>query len=174
MTIPVILFLAVIFFALIVIRIGVANKGLRLALSLATTGLITLFFVRSSLSHDSMVPSPDADIARGDRIDRSALFGETCKGHTMSLAVIGAHWCGACQAMDKDTFSNPAVKEAIKNDGFVYVHEENAPGVAQRLRVEGYPTTIVLDGKCREAHRIRGYRDADEFLQELRAVRGTL
>jgi thiol:disulfide interchange protein len=81
-------------------------------------------------------------------------------------------WCGWCKRLDQDTFSDPAVIEAV-NERFVSlsVDAESKSGrpIARRYGVSGYPTLLILepDGTVRE--RIGGYLPPDRFLARVAA-----
>lgn len=103
-------------------------------------------------------------------------------------------WCGPCKMLDKQTFKDKAVIKYV-NTNF-YAVKFNAEGNAvinhkgkkyenlqydagrqgrnsphdfgMALKIQGYPTMIVLDTKGDVAKNIVGYRDAVQLLEELK------
>jgi thiol:disulfide interchange protein len=84
-----------------------------------------------------------------------------------------ADWCGPCKAMDRRTFRNPDVVERLRNDVVtIRVDSEETKlrdgvsgyDLAERYRVMGYPTLMILDGEGRIVARKSGYQDARQLL----------
>lgn len=166
----------VLFFIVVLVLVREAKTQERVLMILlgALAALLTIWAVSGySKGFDrSATPVPDGDIARS--ADTSASLGDTCKAHAMTVVVAGAHWCGYCRKLDRETLADPAVKAAIKDDGFVKVYEEESPEVIRALGVDGYPTTVFLDRQCKEVHRADGFRPPGPYLEEIRIARGKL
>ena len=103
-------------------------------------------------------------------------------------------WCGPCKMLDKQTFHDKAVVEYV-NTNF-YAVKFNAEGNSEVnykgqkytnpqfdaakqgrnsphafgsvLKIQGYPTMIVLNEKGDIAKNIVGYRDASQLMEELK------
>jgi thiol:disulfide interchange protein DsbD len=83
-----------------------------------------------------------------------------------------ATWCGACRTMERGTFRNPTViarladlvpvrvdaEETVRRDG------NTGAQLADRFRVEGYPTLVVLGPDGAERGRLVGAPEASAFL----------
>jgi thiol:disulfide interchange protein len=87
---------------------------------------------------------------------------------------LSADWCHWCTKMEEDVFPDERVKAALL--GFVPIKVDTEKGggrsVANRYRVEGLPTYLVLDGEGRVVGRFDGYLPVDAFLLKLgRAAR---
>ncbi|HEY3267828.1 MAG TPA: thioredoxin family protein [Armatimonadota bacterium] len=83
-------------------------------------------------------------------------------------------WCGWCKKMDADTYSKPAVKEALKAYTVRRVNPEKDKGgaeLAKNYKVEGFPTIVFVDAKGALVHKIVGYEGPEAFLKELKALR---
>src|SRR5262245_47235756 len=87
--------------------------------------------------------------------------------------------CTWCTALERETFADERVVKAL--DGFVparYDAEtEGGRGVAQRYRVRGFPTLVVVDAAGAEVDRLVGYSPPEKFLAEAERIRsgeGTL
>ncbi|MFD2257313.1 thioredoxin family protein [Luteolibacter algae] len=94
------------------------------------------------------------------------------------LEFTGSDWCPPCIMMNKQVFSK---KEFVKpaSEKFVLVHldfpngdpelkEKNQP-YAEKYRIEGFPTVILLDSEGKEFDRFFAsqYPDVDKFLGHL-------
>lgn len=66
------------------------------------------------------------------------------------LVVFGADWCGPCQQMKAQVYSDMKVTDTIET-GFVPVHVDMTSDgladqeLANRYSVQGYPTMLILD-----------------------------
>ena len=84
-------------------------------------------------------------------------------------------WCGWCRKLEKDTYSQKAVGDAMKAFVNVMVDAEKGegPSIAKRFHVNGFPTLVVVDATGAEVDRIVGYRKPEPFLEEIaRILRG--
>ena len=81
-------------------------------------------------------------------------------------------WCGWCRKMDREVFQDERVGAAAKDLVAVRVNAEKDGGdaVAERFRVDGFPTVLFLDGEGRLVKRLVGYVGRDEMLEVLRAL----
>lgn len=81
--------------------------------------------------------------------------------------------CVWCQALERDTFSDARVAAAL--DGFVLARydaeTEGGRGVAQRYRVRGFPTLVVVDAAGQEVDRLVGFSPPETFLAETERIR---
>ena len=78
-------------------------------------------------------------------------------------------WCGWCKKLDKSTFSDAKVIDAL-NAKFIVIkmnmEQGEGPAVGEKYGVDSYPTLLYFDAKGIEIHRIRGFVRPDEFLKE--------
>lgn len=81
-------------------------------------------------------------------------------------------WCGWCRRLEKDTFSQAAVAEAMK--GFVCIHVDaekgEGPELAKRFNVHGFPTLVVTFANGDEVDRIVGYLPPGPFVKEITRI----
>lgn len=93
------------------------------------------------------------------------------------LVDFGASWCGACEEMERHTFSDPRV---VREGGrFVPVRVDLSPGedvaAGQRLLAQynqrGLPLVVFHDAEGEEAARITAFVEAEQMLQTMRDVR---
>jgi len=69
-------------------------------------------------------------------------------------------WCGWCKKMDQNIYSTPMIAGLSKQQVFVKVNAEDrgqGQKFAEQMRVKGFPTTIILDGKGRVLNVAEGY-----------------
>jgi thiol:disulfide interchange protein DsbD len=87
-----------------------------------------------------------------------------------------ADWCVSCKEMEAYTFTDPQVKEHLKNFLLIQadVTENNADDTAllQRFNLVGPPGIIFYapDGQERSGNRIIGYQDAATFINSLKQL----
>jgi thioredoxin-like negative regulator of GroEL len=88
------------------------------------------------------------------------------------LVDLWAVWCEPCKVMEKTTFRDSRVLEAV--EGFVPLKvDADADTVfVERYGIEIFPTTLFLDEQGREITRMTGLVEADPLLEKLEAVRG--
>ncbi len=99
------------------------------------------------------------------------------------LVDVYTDWCTWCKRMDRDVYTQPEVR-AYLSQHFVLVKlnaEYSTPAryegrqytsrtLAERFRVNGYPTTIFLRPDGNHIANVPGYVPADRFLLLLRYV----
>jgi thioredoxin-related protein len=92
-------------------------------------------------------------------------------------------WCGWCKRMDRDVYARDDVRGYL-NDHFTLVklnaesldevvydgRKLTGRGLAQYLRVSGYPTTIFLKSNGEHIANVPGYVPADRFKLMLRYI----
>ena len=80
-----------------------------------------------------------------------------------------ADWCVACKEMEKYTFTDPSVHEALDNtvllQADVTVNDEKDQELLKHFGVYGPPTIIFFgaDGKARDGYDVVGEMDAEDF-----------
>ncbi len=84
------------------------------------------------------------------------------------LIVVGATWCGPCRRLENETFQHAEMAEYI-NTYFVPVHldlDDNRE-IAERLEVEGVPTSVVLSPRGELLGRFSGFAEPVPYYQHL-------
>jgi thiol-disulfide isomerase/thioredoxin len=88
-------------------------------------------------------------------------------------------WCGWCKRLDKDTFSNPDVAEAMKGFVCLSIDAESKSGrpVAAKFPIHGFPALFFVapDGTVEDM--ISGYKPPADFKKEAERIlagQGTL
>ena len=84
-----------------------------------------------------------------------------------------ATWCTDCVRMEKSTFSDPRVRQALAGFALIQAdvteNNDESRKIKQKLSVLGPPAMLFFDkaGSERKELRFYGYKDADEFLAVL-------
>jgi len=89
------------------------------------------------------------------------------RAHELVFIDFFAEWCGACITLDKTTFKDPSVKNALERFVFVKIDTDLHPDTAKHFNVAGMPTLLVLDITGEELYRHVGPIEADKLSQEL-------
>lgn len=101
----------------------------------------------------------------------SGTFSETLKKAKKENKIIFldafASWCGPCKLMEKNVFTNAAVKD-FYNSNFINaridMEKGEGPGLAQKYQVGSYPTYLFLNGDGEIVYRSLGYMESGDFL----------
>lgn len=82
-----------------------------------------------------------------------------------------AKWCGACRTMDKTTFADAAVIDALdKGYVFVKVDTDEYPEIGKQFSVVGLPTVVALNGSGDIVYRHTGPLRAEPLLKVLQEI----
>jgi len=92
------------------------------------------------------------------------------------LVDFGASWCGACQELDRNTFSDPRVVE--EGQRFVPVRIDLSPGqdveagnaLLAQYNQHGLPLVVMHNSGGDEGDRVTGYIEPEEMLEIMRAI----
>jgi len=101
-------------------------------------------------------------------------------GRTLNLPVMldfRADWCAACIELEKKTFPEEQVKQALSN-GFITVKidatepTEETDALMKKYKAVSLPTVAFVDtqGKIRHEHTLYTFEAADLFLKRLETV----
>jgi thiol:disulfide interchange protein DsbD len=91
--------------------------------------------------------------------------------HKLVLVDTYAEWCAQCKELDEATWPDPAVQAWIR-DHAVAVRidtDKVRPDLATRLRIQSYPTVLLLDADGREVRRSLGFQKPETMLAWLEA-----
>ena len=126
-----------------------------------------------------------ADTGRSDLtwLSWNAGMAEASATKRPILIDVYTDWCGWCKRMDREVYARDDVRGYL-NDHFTLVklnaesldevvydgHKLTGRGLAQYLRVSGYPTTIFLKSNGEHIANVPGYVPADRFKLMLRYI----
>jgi thiol:disulfide interchange protein len=79
-------------------------------------------------------------------------------------------WCGWCKELDAKTYTAEEVIDESQHFVSVKVNAEKRTDLAQRYKVDGFPTILWVDSGGAELDRLPGYAESKEFAQFMRSV----
>jgi thioredoxin:protein disulfide reductase len=90
------------------------------------------------------------------------------------LVDFAADWCIPCREMDHSTFVDPAVvKEAqrfVRMRADLTAQDDKNAAIMSKFKIQGVPTTVLIDSNGKIRHQKVGYIGAKEMLDNLRRV----
>jgi thiol:disulfide interchange protein DsbD len=90
------------------------------------------------------------------------------------LVDFAADWCIPCREMDHSTFVDPAVvKEAqrfVRMRADLTAQDDKNAAIMSKFKIQGVPTTVLIDSNGQIRHQKVGYIGAKEMLDNLRRV----
>ncbi len=105
------------------------------------------------------------DVAWGTEL--SAAFKQAQDENKPVLVDVWAIWCVPCAEMDKTTYRDSRVLEAVKGFVPVKVDADVQKIFIERYRIDAYPTVLVLDAKGNEITRRMGLVTTAQMLDLL-------
>ncbi len=128
--------------------------------------LLTIVLLLSLSVTSSMLQAGDSavkwqhDLQTAHRISQSQ--------NKPMMLVFCATWCGPCKKLTGQTMANPQMAAYI-NQHFVPIHldADRDARIAEILRVESLPTTIILSPNADLIGRFSGYSDVKGYHQKL-------
>lgn len=85
-----------------------------------------------------------------------------------------ADWCGPCRQLDRTTWKNDEVIAAVHENAVpIKLNVDHNNALASKHGVRVLPTIVFLDADGNEVRRFKGYKDAGEFMYELRQATGS-
>lgn len=99
-------------------------------------------------------------------LNLSEALGRARTENRLVMVDIYTDWCGYCKKLDKETYADARVAEALRGVIAIKVNaEKGGEAVAERYRVNGFPTVIFLSGSGEIVRKVEGYVGADEMLE---------
>jgi thiol:disulfide interchange protein DsbD len=138
---------------------GSLRLPVRAAVALLFVGVAFFFAPRAEAEGPPWAPYDAARIAGAKR---------------PTVVDFSASWCLPCLELDRKTFSDTRVREALSRRGLfkadmTQARAEETIALAQQYQILGVPTVIFLDesGKERRELRLVGFEEPGEFLKRL-------
>jgi thiol:disulfide interchange protein len=98
-------------------------------------------------------------------------LGKARSGKTLLMVDVYTDWCGWCKKLDRDVLADERIGSATK--GLVAIRldaEKEGEKVAERFRIEGFPTVLFLDPSGEIVSRVNGYVTRDRMLELIAAL----
>jgi uncharacterized protein len=94
-----------------------------------------------------------------------ATFERAAAEKKFVIVSLQSWWCPWCLAMNRDTWSDPAVRAVLK-DKFIPVHvdQDSRPDISQRYERWGWPATIIFGPDGTEIAKLRGFYSPKFFI----------
>ena len=86
------------------------------------------------------------------------------KDHSLIVADVYAVWCGYCKQLDAETFTDPDVQAKLRQFVVLKLDAEQHRDAAERLGVEGYPTTLIMDETGKVLARRVGFMNPRQYI----------
>jgi thiol-disulfide isomerase/thioredoxin len=100
-----------------------------------------------------------------DRARQAAMDG----GKRFVLVDFFTVWCGPCKKLDETTWKDQQVRDWLSSEAVcLKVDAEKDVPLAEKYRINVYPTVLLLRPDGSEIDRLVGYRDAKTFLADAR------
>jgi thiol:disulfide interchange protein len=136
---------------------------------------LLLFFLLSSISlscSNSSQTSYSSSPIKWETDYQTALqkAAQSNKPIVVDLYTVWCHWC---KKLDEDVWSDNDIVAFSKGQVYLKLNaEESEDGrrLAEKFKVRGYPTVVILNHKGEEINKIIGYMPADKYLKELKNV----
>lgn len=127
-------------------------------------------FLLTALLLTTLVASAQIDFQKGSPQVLKHRAAEESKLIFMDMT---ASWCGPCQALIRNVFSDKEVGEFM-NSHFICVKmdvdTDEGRILASEYGVEGVPTMLILDHEMNLLGRTAGYRNKEQFLADMKQL----
>jgi thiol:disulfide interchange protein DsbD len=138
-------------------------KIFRIALSILIFAVAAYTLIPSNKNEINWVPYSENTAA------------QSTNGNRAMIIDFYADWCIPCKELDASTFSDPKVISMVKR--FRTFKADMTKSLSPEVEVlrtkydiAGVPTVLIIDSNGKEANRITGFIDANEFLKVLNKV----
>ncbi|MEZ6123566.1 MAG: thioredoxin family protein [Planctomycetaceae bacterium] len=131
--------------------------------------------MRTGLSAFVMLLLVIPTAASADRVNWSADVEGSLRSANESgrlvLMKFTADWCTYCKKMERETFTRPAVVQAV-NQNFVpvLVDADKHKSLVSHLKIKGLPAILIVSPEMVILERISGYQTEEKLLPVLSAV----
>jgi len=134
--------------------------------NLLIIGLIAVLgtaLILAGCGKDEQMPTESAEI---DFVtDYETVLAKAESTGQYALIDFYTDWCTWCKVLDTVTYVDPAVVAMSDSVIFAKINAEVDTAVAQKYKVQGYPTIVMINSEGEEVDRIGGYLPPDEFIE---------
>ncbi len=94
------------------------------------------------------------------------------RSEKMIVISVRADWCHYCKKMDRETWSDGKVQQAIKQSYVpLKLTDEKHHELLAAMRVKAFPTTVFFTSDRKFLTKMEGYVDAEKMAQLLEQIR---
>ena len=125
-------------------------------------GLVSAWLCLAALN---MFAEPFSDLSFDAACKKAAQTGK------IVLVDFYTTWCAPCRLLDKNTWTDGAVIKLLEKETVALrLDAEKETNLANRYKIEAYPSVILIKPDGTELDRLVGYRDAKTFLADFDAA----
>lgn len=124
---------------------------------------IIMFFLIIIVNFSLMARTDYREIIK--TFEQAKLFGKNI------VIIFNAEWCEWCKKMERETFSDPEVKKALKDYLILRLDYDNNKIMRKKYGLNGVPCTIFINSNLQEIDRIIGYLPPEKFLKEIKRIK---
>jgi len=98
---------------------------------------------------------------------------EARQQHKLVFLNAYAVWCIPCKHLKMETFQSPQVASLVNRKCIsidVDVEKGEGIAIAKRYQIQAHPLVLIINPEGKVVKRILGYRDAGNFLSEIKPV----
>jgi thiol:disulfide interchange protein len=140
------------------------HAALVLALLLAAPGC-----GRFRSQRGASTPDPSGLFAS---LDLPQALDRARSGGQIVMVDVYTDWCGWCKKLDRETYSDRRVREALREFVPIKVDaEKGGRSVAETYGIDGFPTILFVAPDGRVVRKVQGFVDAEEMLRILASMR---
>ncbi len=126
-------------------------------------GLAGVWLAAASLARAAEEPKFFRDFAF------DAALKEAAKEKKVVFIDFFTTWCGPCKLLDRTTWQDAGVAALLKEKTIpLKIDAEKESALAERFKLDGYPTLLLVRPDGTELGRMLGYMDAAKFTTEFR------
>lgn len=132
--------------------------------------LISVSFIGASVDTGAKVSDEIENLAAEEQIDWKDYEGRISLAENESKPVLldfYATWCGPCQQMDEDVYTQQKVIDKSEELVCIKVDIDQKSDLADENSIEFVPTTVYLSPDGEELFRREGYRNADAVISDM-------
>lgn len=93
------------------------------------------------------------------------------KANKLIMIDFYTEWCSWCKVLDTTAYVDPEVVTESKNFINLKINGDEAPNLAMKYRITGYPTIAWIDSGGNVVDRIDGYPQGSNFADLMRSAR---
>lgn len=108
--------------------------------------------------------------AIGWESDLERAFAEAERLKKPIMADFYTDWCGWCDKLDYEVYTDPQVNSLSNNFICVKINADKQKEIARKYDVNSYPAILFFNPDGSQAHKVNGYRDAEYFIATMEKI----